>query len=158
MKRFLALLLAAALAACGPDPVDPHAGHDHGPGGTHDHAHVHSAPRGGVLVVLSEERVNMELLADPETGHLSALVLGAHAEKAVRIAQETIALTIEVGGETHQVELPAVASELTGETVGDTSEFAAEIPVLKGVGTFEGSIASVTVRGETYTDLAFTYP
>jgi len=160
MRRLIATIVLFGLVACGGESADPHAGHDHGDDGGHgdEAAHVHEAPRGGVLVVLREEGAHVELLADPSTGHLSLLVLGAHAEKPVRIAQGGIALTLEVGAATHAVELLPVASELTGETVGDTSEFAADVAALKGVAAFTGSIASITVRGETYTDLEFAYP
>ena len=151
MTRLLSLILLVSLVACGDAPKGANGADDHS-------AHTHAAPRGGALVVLREEGAHVELLVDPATGHLSLIVLGAHAAKPIRIAQPAISLTLDVAGASHSVELPAVASELTGETVGDTSEFAADLDALKGVGTFTGQIASVTVRGETYTDLAFTYP
>jgi len=154
MTRLMLLFVFVSLAGCGEAKHSTPVGGDHS-----DHSgHVHEAPRGGALVVLREEGTHVELLADSATGHLSLVVLGAHAEKPIRIAQPTIALTLDVAGEPLPVVLDAVASELSGETVGDTSEFAAVIDALKGVGTFSGSIASVTVRGETYTDLGFSYP
>jgi hypothetical protein len=186
MRHLLPLVLLIGLAACGQEPLDPHAGHDHAADdhsgedhsaddhsaddhsgddhSGHEHSesasdeHLHEAPRGGTLVVLREEGAHVEVLADMATGHVSVLVLGPHGAQPVRIVQKAISVTFDVAGEPQTVELPAIASELSGETVGDTSEFAALVPALKGVGTFSGSIASVTVRGETYTDLAFTYP
>jgi hypothetical protein len=151
MTRLLSLILLVSLVACGDARTDAPGAGDHS-------AHTHEAPRGGALVVLREEGAHVELLVDRATGHLSLIVLGAHAAKPIRIAQPAISLIVDVAGASQPVELPAVASELTGETVGDTSEFAADIDALKGAGTFTGQIASVTVRGETYTDLAFTYP
>ena len=99
----IALVALVSLAACGGEPVDSHAGHDHS-GGDHsgqeyEAAHAHEAPRGGALVVLREEGAHVELLADSATGHLSLLVLGAHAEQPVRIAQKSLELTLEELGQ-----------------------------------------------------------
>ena len=119
---------------------------------------MHSAPRGGALVVLAEETAHVEVLLDADTGHLAVYVLGPHAEAPVRVTQESLSLTLLVDGVERRVTLPAVASELTGETVGDTSEFSAEVEALKGVQAFTGTIDEVSARGSTYSDVAITYP
>lgn len=151
--RTLTLTLALLAAACGD-------GHDHADhaGEPHSDAHVHTAPRGGALVVLAEETAHVEVLLDADSGRLSLYVLGPHAETPVRVAQESLEVQLTVGGAETTVTLPAVGSELTGETVGDTSEFSANLDVLKGVEGFQGTITRISARGTTYEGVSFTYP
>lgn len=153
MRRLLPAALLLLAAACGD-------GHDHAEHADEPHAeaHLHVAPRGGALVVLAEETAHVEVVPDPATGRLSLYVLGPHAERPVRVAQAEIAVTLDVAGTEHRVALPAVANELTGETVGDTSEFSADVEALKGVETFSGRIEEISARGATYTAVPFTYP
>ena len=152
------VLLTAVLAACGVE------GHDHiaGPKGDGTSggasAHVHEAPRGGTLVVLAEETAHLEILHDTATGRLTVYLLGPHASNAVRTAQEALSVELVVGGATHTVTLPAQASELTGETVGDSSEFAADVPALIGAASFSGTIRAVEARGAWYDAVTFRVP
>lgn len=151
----LLLVGLAGVTACGDSRGDDTPGHD---SAADAHAHVHAAPRGGALVVLAEEGAHVEILLDPGTGRLSLLLLGAHAERPVRSTQPSIAVTLTIDGSDHEVELAAQASELTGETAGDTSEFAAQVPALVGAEQFAGIIHSVDARGATYLGVSFTYP
>ena len=153
MRRAALIPLILMAVACG-DGHD-HAGHDHS---EHAGEHVHVAPRGGQLVVLAEETAHVEVLFDAATGRLSLYVLGPHAETPVRVTHEALDVTLTIDGTPTTVQVPAVGSELTGETVGDTSEFSANVEALQGVQAFEGRIASLTARGTTYTDVKFTYP
>ena len=161
----LNLLLAAGLfAGCG----SGHDDHDHGPGGhTHEDGeshgeeageaagggHVHSAPHGGLLVILAEETAHLELLHDADSGELRAYLLGAHADSPVRATQASI--QVQLDGIAEPLALEAVASALSGETVGDTSEFAITSPALKGVELKGGTIERVEMLGMTYEQIAF---
>lgn len=154
-RSWIAGLLVACLAGCG-SGHDDHAGHDHGPGehGSEGEAgHAHSAPNGGLLVVLGEEAAHLELLHDAETGELRANVLGAHAENYIRVVQATIDLQLD--GVEGPVSLAAVASDLSGETVGDTSVFALTDPRLKGIELGGGTVVRVEMLGTVYEQIAF---
>jgi hypothetical protein len=124
--------------------------HDH-PASTSGGGHHHAAPHGGTLVELGEEAAHLELLVDRKTGKLTAYVLDGEAENAVRIAQPTIVLNLAPG----PVELKGVASGLTGEKVGDTSQFEATHEAFKQP-VIEGKVANVTVKGATFKDVAFS--
>lgn len=156
------ILAAGLLAGCG-SSHDEHDGHDHGPGG-HVHedgeehgadegGHVHTAPHGGLLVILGEETAHVELLHDADKGELRAYLLGAHADSPVRVTQESIELSLD--GIDKPLVLAAVASALSGETVGDTSEFAVTDPALKGAELKSGKIVKVEMLGMTYEAVAF---
>ena len=160
------LPLAAALAfSCG-----EHHGHDHGHGdhdhadhdhgdGDHDHSgHVHVAPNDGYLVPVGEEFANVELLLDEETGQLTAWCWDGCAENPIKLSVETLALLVlgDDGAEVN-VELAAVASTLTGETVGDTAKFEAVVPELVGRSEFSGELVDITIKGQQAGNVSFHY-
>lgn len=124
-----------------------------------DHGHEHTAPHGGTLIELGEEFAHVELVLDSAAGRLTAYVLDGEAESAVRIADAELRFTLQppaVGP--LDVVLAAVPNPLSGETVGDTSQFAATVPALRGVEEFFGSLHGVTVRGQAFSDLVFSVP
>jgi hypothetical protein len=56
------------------------------------------------------------------------------------------------------LELAPVASPLTGESAGDTSQFAGRHAGLRGAGTLKGRLAEITVKGQVFRDVAFEIP
>lgn len=138
-----------------------HAGHDHA---HHDHAHGescdhhHAAPHGGALVALGDHFAHLEMLLDAETGTLTAYVLDGEAEKSIRLKQGAIEISVLVGSERHVVSLGAVENVLTGETVGDSSEFRATVEALQGQERFVGQVKALAVRGQELRDVSFLYP
>lgn len=152
----LAVLALGLLAAC-----DDHA-HEHGDGHDHDHdhaGHVHEAPHGGTLVVLGETAAHVEVRVDATSGKLTLNLLGSHASAAQRSAAESIVVEVTPeGGEAFTVETKPVANALSGETVGDTSQFEGRHDGLKGLERFQGRIPSVSVMGGTFSDVTFPFP
>jgi hypothetical protein len=143
-------LLALALAACGEKPA--------GPAGEPP-AHVHHAPHGGALEVLGDEAAHVELVLDAKEGRLTAYVLDGEAEKPVRIAQTSLRLTLrDLPGGGATVDLAAVANPLTGETAGDTSQFAGASPSLRRAAKFDGVLATITARGMKFDGVAIGFP
>jgi hypothetical protein len=121
-------------------------------------AHEHHAPHQGTLVELGEEFAHLELLLDAATGHLSAYVLDGEAENPVRISQSSLQIKVKDKKGSYLVKLKAVANNLTGEKVGNTSEFQGEFKKLKGLSKFEGTIVSIKAKGETFKSVWFLYP
>ncbi|MGK0218578.1 MAG: hypothetical protein ACI9HE_002072, partial [Planctomycetota bacterium] len=167
---FLSSLFAAAcLAACSGEASHDH---EHGEDHDHDHAadhagdhageaesageHVHSAPHGGELIVLIAEGAHLELVHDAEEGELTGYFLGAHADTPLRLTQGTLTLAFpgEDGAPASFV-LEAVANALTGETVGDTSEFHLQDPGLVGISVGSGFLGPIDVLGQTLEDLVY---
>ena len=154
--RSPALLLATLLlAGCGTHEHSNHASAGGGEGG--DPGHVHVAPHGGLLVVLAEEGLHLEILRqDDQT--LRAWVLGGHAEKPVRIQQPTIELQLRWQGGEQTLTLDAIESKMTGETLGDTAEFAASTEGLPTGKPLAGILSKLTARGATFEKVTFELP
>jgi hypothetical protein len=124
----------------------------------HDHAaaagHHHTAPHGGTLVELGEHAYTLELVRDFSAGTLTAYVLDGHAEKFVRIPAPSIELVAMPGGKFTPSPLKAVANPVTGETVGDTSQFAVQADWLKTADEVAG-IVSIEIKGEKFEQVGF---
>jgi len=136
-----------------------------GPGcDNHDHAtpsgsgHKHGSTHGGVAVELGEHQFHLDFLADPSTGSLKAWVMDGHAENFVRVTNGSLALKVSVQTSEKDLELSAQANPTTGETVGDTSQFEAKADWLKGTQRFTALLPSVQIRGQTFTNVTFSYP
>lgn len=177
MLRFFVLALSAAylLTGCGsPAPVpkpaeakaEKHDDHDHEHHDDHghdhdheDHDHTHEPARGGTLVELGDHVGNIEFVLDSATGKLTAYCSDAHAENPVRLKDATLQVAVvpSPGAPAVEVALAAVASPLTGETVGDTSQFEAVIEALKGLDKFEGTILPLDYRGVAIASTPFSY-
>lgn len=148
MKRIIAMLLALTFAASSLS------------------AHEHHAPHEGALVVLGEEFAHVEFVLDPGAGSLTAYILDGEAENSIRIGQESIEVVIKdtvpptdgAGVSGDALILKAVSDVLTGETAGDTSEFAARSERLKGVRKFTAVISVISVKGQTFKNIEFRYP
>lgn len=142
------------------------------------HRHTHTAPHGGTLIELGDHFANVEFVLDRASGQLTAYLLDAHAQRSIRIAQPTITLELRavtpvptdagstaatrpdaaVGEQPFTVELAAVANPLTGEQVGDTSEFRGTAPGLKANSRFRGRIPILNVKGAAFRDVAVEFP
>ena len=63
---------------------------------------------------------------------------------------------IQLGNEQYHLEL--VMDRSTGETVGDTAEFQADLAPLNGENTFEGIIQEVHIQNSSFTKIPFSFP
>lgn len=143
----LGALFAAATACSRRDATHP--------GPAQGGGHAHHAPNGGTLVELGQHQFNLELVHDRPAATLTAYVLDGHAAQAVRIQAPEIRLLVDRQGRSEPLVLRAVANQLSGETVGNTSEFQAQADWLKEATRVSGRIAELTVRGATFRDVPF---
>jgi hypothetical protein len=162
--KSLFILSVVALAACGGKEETASHDHEQQEQAGHEHAevgaHAHTAPHGGTLVVLGDEFAHIEFVLDAEEGKLTAYILDAEAENPIRLSQGQIDMDVTSDSfpESHRLLLLPVANELTGETVGDSSQFEASAPYFKGLSQFYGGIAEITVRGQTFATVTFEFP
>jgi len=152
-RLFCSVVSVALLAGCeraDKTPGDPATiGH---------HQHEHHAPHGGTAVALGDEAFHLELVLDAASGELRAFVLDGEMENFVRCAMPSFEMNATSGGQTHRLIFAPVADEATGETVGDTSLFAATAEWLKHMREFDASIPLLTIRGATFRDVAVRFP
>ena len=102
---------------------------------------------------VGEEYAHLELLWDVGKGTLTAYVLDGECESSLRLEQTELQLQ----GNGWKGSLKAVASPLSGETVGDTSQFSGSLPALRGRTQWNGAIRSLTVQGRTLENLPLVY-
>jgi hypothetical protein len=153
MKPFFSLALGVAVtvavAGCGDS-------HDHAePSGGEHH---HEAKYGGTLVEIGHHEFNLEFVRDAATGTLNAYVLDGHVVNFVRIPLESFEVIAKVGDRTEKLTFKPVANTATGETAGNTSQFQAQADWLKTADSFEGVLKEITIRGNSYTFVAFKFP
>lgn len=127
-------------------------GHDEHEEHGHHHEPLHKAEGAGMKAI-GDHFAHIEMVLK-EDGKLILWLTDGGAEKSIRIHQKEI--QIEVDGKTFS--LNAVANSLTGESVGDTSQFEAIIAELKGKSGFEGKIKALTLKGKEFKDIQFHYP
>jgi hypothetical protein len=122
--------------------------------------HAHSAPHGGSLIEFGDEFAHLELVLDAGSGRLTAYALDGEAERPVRLAQPAIGLVLTVPDVLSPIDvtLTPVENALTGEKAGDTSQFAADVPTLKGRKMFRGSVTTLTIRGQSFARVGFEFP
>ena len=119
--------------------------------------HVHSAPHGGTLIEIGDHAYNLELVRDSAAGTLTAYVLDGHAENFVRIASLAIELIAMPSGQYTPLTLRGVANPSTGETIGDTSQFAVQADWLKTAGGFSG-IFTIEIKGTKFEQVSYRVP
>ncbi|MGE0816235.1 MAG: hypothetical protein AB7O28_14440 [Vicinamibacterales bacterium] len=117
-----------------------------------------ASPHGGTVVALGTAG-QLEFVHDPSSGLLTAYILDGQGHAVMRIPARTITLEVTPpGGRAATLELMSTANGLTGDTVGNSSQFGGTAPSLKGVTAFSGVVKDATVGGQTFHDIAFSYP
>lgn len=115
-----------------------------------------AAPHGGTVVALGTAG-SLEFVHDPSTGTLTAYVLDGTG-KVTRIPAKAISVSVSpAGGAATAVSLSSTANGLTGDTVGNSSQFTGTSAALKGVTAFAGTVTEAAVGGETFKDVTFNY-
>jgi hypothetical protein len=150
VKTHSASALAAALlwtAACGRAAI---------PAPPISAAQEHHPPHGGALVGLGDF-AQVELVLDGNAGSVTAYILDGEAEESVRLKQSSLLLAIDTAGSgaPQVLELSARTDILTGETVGDSSEFYGTSQSLVGMKNIRGRIVDVRVKGQDFRDVRF---
>lgn len=116
--------------------------------------HEHTAPHGGTLITLGDHVAHLELVWQVGEGQLTVYLLDGEAEKPLRSPQEALELKAE--GKTYR--LAAVANALTGETVGDSSQFQGELEGLKGKSEWKAELEEVQLLGTPHRSVELDFP
>jgi hypothetical protein len=120
----------------------------------------HPAPHGGVLVELGDEFAHLELVRDAAQGTLTVYVLDGEAEQPIRLKHTALRLRLveppQLAGAIFDAS--AEASVLTGETVGDSSQFVLKHEAFRTPTRVAGVVLDVEVRGSQFREAAFVLP
>lgn len=116
--------------------------------------HVHHAPHGGVLAEVGEEVAHLEVVWDESSGRLTLYVLDGECEQPVRIKQPELV----VKGEGWETRLSGQSNSLSDEKVGDTSQFAGQVPALRGKKQWQAEVSLLEVFGRKFRRLPLRYP
>jgi hypothetical protein len=149
-------LMLSCATACGTPPPPPSASSASQPA-TAANVHEHQALHGGVLVELGEEFAHVELVLDRSSGSLTAFVLDGEAEQALRIPQLRIHIRLDSPIQ-RSINLVGVSNPLTGETLGQTSQFAVSDEVFRLGGQMTGVLQSLVIRGHEFREVPFMIP
>ena len=120
--------------------------------------HEHRPPHGGTPIALGNEEYHLELVLDAAKTKLVAYILYGELEKFIRIAAPSFVIAVVVEGRDEVLTFEAVASNATGETVGDTSMFEVRADWLKADSTFDGILEELPVRSSKYSRVSFKFP
>jgi hypothetical protein len=120
-----------------------------------DQEHEHAAPHGGLLVELGDEFAHVELVLDRREGALTAYVLDEEAEQPIRLSQPAIDATLDPAVGVVALSLNPIGSVLTGESSGNTSQFAIRHHALQTNGAIAGRLKRIQVRGREFHDVPF---
>lgn len=154
-KMFPKLAALALLAGCSVEN-DPSADSSHNNHAkSSDQKHRHLPPHGGAPVVLGEELYHLEFVLDEASAALHCYVLDGHMEKFIRIQDPKLILKVKPD---KTVVLTPVVSRATGESVGDTSHFSAQLDWAKERKRFAAMLQEITIQGNRFENVAFLYP
>jgi len=123
--------------------------------------HAHKPPHGGALVELGAHFAHIEVVLHSASGTVTVYVLDGEAEKPIRLKAKKLELEVSEADQKKadvKVELKPVASSLTGEKEGDTSEFSAQSDQLKNVKVFKGVLKELQVKGKKFEKVEIDFP
>lgn len=117
-----------------------------------------TAPHGGTVLKLGAT-ASLEFVHDPSSGLLTAYVLDGASTKTMRIPAKAIDVQVTLpAGAKVDVSLASTANGLTGDAVGNSSQFGGTQAALKGVTVFSGVVKTLSAGGQTYSNVSFDYP
>jgi hypothetical protein len=148
------IYMTFGLGGCGHDAHSHDHAHDPEPAGigeAHQPQHV-----GEFLVAAKDHVANVGILPNFADGEMRVYLYDGCVEEYVRTDQVEIPITVNLPDGPRKFIAMAQANEaLTGETIGDTSEFLVKDDALKGVEHVTGMIQEVNFLGARYTNLEF---
>lgn len=105
---------------------------------------------------VGEHDFHLELVNDTHAGKMLAYVHDDHMEHAESVPPTTFELVAKMDGKEHRATFNAGDGSTTAAT--NVNVFTAKADWFKSATNFEGLIPTITLKGETFTNVTFTYP
>ena len=130
--------------------------------GCHKHEHAPKdqptgPPHAGTPVAVGDHKYNLEFVRDGDAGAMQAYLMDAHFEKFVTVPETNFTLIAKVGDREERAEfrqLPAIPPSSDGSSY----LFATRGEWIKTATNFDGLIPTITLKGRTFTNIAFPFP
>jgi hypothetical protein len=123
-----------------------------------DHDHVQGPPHGGTPVLIAEHKFHLELVRDPASGVMQAYVLDDHMEEYVAVPETNFTLTASISGRTEKLDLLRLPNPADGKLTSASFLFEGRAEWVKAATNFDGLISTITLKGQTYTNISFPFP
>lgn len=158
MKNQSVLLTAAvcvfAASGCNQSETQNPLAQNNAPPADAGHSHAGEMPDGGTPVQVGPHDYHLELVNDPSEGRMTAFVLDEHSEKPKTVSPTTFELIARMVGAEHRLTF----NPLTNASATSISAFSAQADWLKTATNFEGTIPKISLSGESFENITFTYP
>jgi hypothetical protein len=148
-KQFAFILLICGLVATSACRDSQRGGGD---------GHSHAPPHGGTPVVVEEHKYHLELVRDATTGLMQAYVLDDHLHDFIKVPETNFTMVANLGGQTERLEFQRVTNAMSPNPTDPSFQFEARADWVKGATNFEGSIPTITLKGQTFTNITFPFP
>jgi hypothetical protein len=116
------------------------------------HGHSHGPPHGGTPVVVAEHKYHLELVRDATNGVMQAYVLDGDLHDSIAVPETNFALMASFGGKTERLDFQRTSP------ADPSSLFEGRAEWVKNAKSFEGVIPSITLKGQTFTNVTFPFP
>lgn len=147
-RRFVFGLLLIALAAVVACRDSQRSGHDHS----------HGPPHGGTPVLVAEHKYHLELVRDETNGVMQAYVLDGDLHDFIRVPESNFTLTATMNGKAERLEFQRMTNAQSPNLAEPSFVFEGRAEWVKGATNFEGLIPSLTLKGQTFTNITFPFP
>jgi len=118
------------------------------------HDHSHGPPHGGTPVVVAEHKYHLELVRDITNGVMQAYVL----HDFIRVPESNFTLVAKLGGQTERIEFQRMTNATSPNPADPSFLFEARAEWVKSATNFDGVIPSITLKGQTFTNVTFPFP
>jgi len=125
-------------------------------GDSHDHSH--GPPHGGTPVVVAEHKYHLELVRDATNGLMQAYVLDGDLHDFIRVPEASFTLVANMGGQTERLEFQRMTNATSPDPADPSFLFEARAEWVKNATNFDGVIPSITLKGQTFTNVTFPFP
>src|SRR5688500_5278033 len=122
------------------------------------HGHSHGPPHGGTPVNVAEHKYHLELVRDATNGVMQAYVLDGDLHDFIPVPETSFALTANTGGKTERIDFLRTTNAMSPNPTDPSFSFEGRAEWVKTATNFDGLIPSITLKGQTFTNITFPFP